>query len=88
MISNTTGGGMADVNAAKVWRDKHNFKNSWVVADPGFSLVPPNKTSIGTPTFVVVDPRTQTVVDWYEGTFPDPHKVAADLAKKNAANAQ
>ncbi len=88
VVSNTNGGGTADVHAAQVWMQKHNFKNVYVMADPGYKLIPPGKTSIGTPSFVIVDPRTQQVTTWQEGAYPESapnnqHKVVEKLAIKN-----
>lgn len=84
LVTGPDGAGPPTVAGAKEWRDKHNFKTVHVVADPGYQLLPSGKSSFGTPSFVVVDPRTQTVVKWLEGLGAQDAVVEA-TAQKNAA---
>ncbi len=87
IVTDTDGVHPPKPSSAQAWRDKHNFKHVTVVADASGSLLPPGTTSYGTPSFVVVDPRTQKVVMWSQGAVGpdgDVHKVAEALAKQNA----
>lgn len=87
LVTGVNGSGPASPDAAKVWRDQHAFTTVNVVADTSYQLLPPGKNSFGTPSFVIVDPRTQTVVKWQEGlvTGPGGHdSIIESLAAKNS----
>lgn len=87
LVSAPDGASPATTEGAKIWREKHGFQNVHVVADPSYQLLPPGKQSFGTPSFVVVDPRTQTVVKWQEGLAMGPggqDETIVAVAKKNA----
>ncbi len=88
VVTDVDGQSAPKPSSAQVWRDKHKFTHVNVVADASGSLLPPGTTSYGTPSFVLVDPRTQQVIMWSQGGVGpegDIHKVAEALAKKNAA---
>jgi len=84
LVTSTDGQSPPNVEGAKVWRDKFKLESVHVVADPGYQLLPPGKQGFGTPSFVVVDPRTQTVVAWQEG-LGGQDGIIESTAKKNAA---
>jgi hypothetical protein len=83
LVTAADGQSPPNVDGAKVWRDKHKLESVHVVADPGYQLLPPGKQGFGTPSFVIVDPRTQTVVAWREGLGGQDGIIEA-TAKKNA----
>jgi hypothetical protein len=84
LVTGTDGQSPANVEAAKVWRDKHAFSTVHVMADPGYKLLPPGKSSFGTPSYVIVDPRTQSVVAWMEGLGGQDPVIEATAAKNSA----
>ncbi|MBM4377043.1 MAG: hypothetical protein FJ095_18325 [Deltaproteobacteria bacterium] len=83
LVTAPDGQGKATTEGAKIWRDKFALEHVHVVADPGYQLLPSGKGTFGTPSFVIVDPRTQKVVKWLEGA--GAHDAAIEsLAQKNA----
>lgn len=84
LVTGPDGQSAPSVEGAQVWREKFNFSRVHVVADPGYQLLPPGKSGFGTPSFVIVDPRTQEVVDWREG-LGGQDALIVETAKKNAA---
>jgi hypothetical protein len=88
IVSGTNGSGKGTPESARAWMEKFKFTTVNVVADPQYQLIKPGMTSIGTPSFIIVDPRTMKVVKWQEGVAPDSapgnqHSVIENLAKKN-----
>lgn len=84
LVTAPDGQSPATTEGAKIWRDKFGLKSVHVVADPGYQLLPSGKSSFGTPSYVIVDPRTHTVVKWQEG-FGGQDETIEATAKKNAA---
>jgi len=74
----------ATTATALKWKTTFHLDSSAVVADPQFTFIPPNASSIGLPLELIVDPRTMTIVASEEGYSGDYSELVA-LAKKNAA---
>jgi hypothetical protein len=80
--------GPPSAEGAQAWKNQFGLSTIFVVADPGFSLV--DGSSVGTPMFKVVDPRTMTVVYKQEGSAgggPNDPKEQELLALANANKA-
>jgi hypothetical protein len=77
--------GPPTANGAKVWKEQYGLADAAVYADPGFSMVP--GSSVGTPQFTLIDPRTMTVTFLQEGFGGNEAMVAEQLAMANKAAA-
>jgi len=78
--------GPPDAGGAKIWKEQYGLADVSVFADPGFSMVP--GSSVGTPQFTIIDPRTMTVTFLQEGTDGISHINAVEmLAQTNKAAA-
>jgi hypothetical protein len=90
MTSASDGKGPANADSVKKWKDKYKLNSSNVVSgtalNPGssnWSALTGGK-GIGTPSFLVVDPRTLTVMKFQQGAGGTLHSFIEQLAKKNS----
>lgn len=81
MLVDGPSGGTPTTADAQLWKNQYGLQSIYVVADPGYSLVP--GTTVGTPQTTIVDPRTMQVVFLQEGWAGQFPPQLAQLAQSN-----
>jgi hypothetical protein len=72
--------GPATTAGALAWKNNFGHTQSYVCADPNFSMVP--GSSVGTPQLTIINPRTMVVVDLQEG-YSGNYSLLTQLAQQN-----